>query len=112
MKDFARGFYDGKAWEQCRGAFVAKRISADGGLCQRCRKRLGYIVHHTTELTPENIHDPEIALNHDLLEYLCLDCHNREPGHFSNRDGKHQPREYVFDADGDLIPTPPRPRSP
>ncbi len=108
MKDFARGFYDGKAWQDCRAAFIARRVSIDGGLCQRCRQRLGFIVHHTVELTPENIHDPEIALNHQLLEYLCLDCHNREPGHFSNRDGRRAAREFIFDADGDLIPTSPR----
>lgn len=108
MKDFAKGFYDGKAWQNCRASFIAGRVSIDGGLCQRCRQRLGYIVHHTVELTTENIHDPEIALNHQLLEFLCLDCHNMEPGHFSNRDGKETPREFVFDANGDLIPTSPR----
>ena len=112
MQDFAKGFYDGAAWRACRASFVSSRISIDGGLCQRCRKRLGYIVHHTTELTPENIHDPEIALNHARLEYLCLDCHNMEPGHFANRDGKRQTREFVFDADGDLVPTSPHSREP
>jgi hypothetical protein len=37
---------------------------------------MGYIVDHIEELTPANITDPNIALNHDNLQYLCLDCHN------------------------------------
>ena len=111
MQDWARGFYDGAAWRSCRASFIAARRSIDGGMCQRCRRRLGYIVHHRVELTPENIHDPEIALNQQLLEYLCLDCHNREPGHFLNQGGEESAaREFVFDANGDLVPTSPRSR--
>ena len=105
MQDFAKGFYDGTAWRKCRESFIGERLSVDGGLCQRCHKRLGYIVHHRIELTAENITDPEISLNHELLEYLCLDCHNLEPGHFLNQPGRE--KKYFFDEDGEIRPVRP-----
>lgn len=37
--------------------------------------RTGEIVHHKIELTPENIHNPDITLNFDNLQLLCRDCH-------------------------------------
>ena len=43
--------------------------------------------------------DPNIALNPDNLEALCLDCHNRE--HFGT--GGATAAGLVFDENGDLI---------
>ena len=60
---FAKAFYKSKKWRKCRAAFVASRVNIDGGLCQICRDAPGYIVHHKVWLTPENITDPDIALN-------------------------------------------------
>ena len=97
MKDFAEKFYKGKAWQRVRAQFVNDRISEDGGMCQRCKAAPGFIVHHTIELTPENIGDAGIALNPELFEFLCLDCHNKEHGHFDNRG------RVSFDANGDVI---------
>ena len=52
------------------------------GLCERClgkgRYIPGYIVHHKILLTTQNINNPNITLNHEHLEYVCLDCHNKE----------------------------------
>ena len=98
MKDWAERFYKGSAWQKCRESFISGRIGIDGGMCQRCRQRLGYIVHHRIELTPENIGDAGIALNHGNLEYLCFECHNREHDVF-------QPaaRKVLFDDDGNVI---------
>lgn len=48
----------------------------DGGMCEHCQSSLGYIVDHIEELTESNITDPEIALNYNNLQYLCLICHN------------------------------------
>jgi len=98
MKEWAEGFYTGTAWRNCRASFIARRISIDGGLCQRCRQRLGYIVHHMVELTPENITDADIALNQANLEYLCHECHNAEHDVFQPAD-----RKVLFDADGNVI---------
>ena len=72
---FARQFYSSKAWQDCRNEY-AKRAHH---LCENClRKGIykpGVIVHHVEELTPANIHRPEVALNPDNLQLLCRDCH-------------------------------------
>lgn len=88
-----RPFYDSAAWQRCRDGYIASVF----GLCERCG-RPGYIVHHKQPITDANVDDPEITLNWDNLEYLCLECHNRE--HF----GTEPTREDVrFDASGQLI---------
>lgn len=76
-RDFAKQFYHSTKWQRCRDAFIAERIAIDGGMCQRCGCEIGYIVHHKIWLTADNINDPAIALNHELLEYVCLACHNK-----------------------------------
>lgn len=75
-KSWAKKFYHSKAWLRCRGSFIAERRLIDGGMCQECGRRLGYIVDHVVELNQENILDPMIALNHKNFRYLCLECHN------------------------------------
>lgn len=77
-KIWAKQFYNSKAWLSCRGSFISKRIAIDGGMCEHCRERAGYIVDHIEELTPENINDPNVALDHNNFQYLCLECHNRK----------------------------------
>jgi 5-methylcytosine-specific restriction endonuclease McrA len=72
-KDFAKQFYSSKAWQQCRDSYISKVY----GVCERCGG-VGYIVHHKILLTPDNINNPEVTLNHDHLEYLCQTCHNSE----------------------------------
>ena len=91
-----KGFYKTSAWLKCRAAY----IKSVGGLCERCLARgeikPGYIVHHKVHLTPWNITDTSITLNWDNLEYLCLDCHNKE--HFKE---KAKPRFKIL-ADGSV----------
>ena len=36
MKDFAKKFYKSQAWQDCRKAYIAKRMQIDGGLCEEC----------------------------------------------------------------------------
>lgn len=95
MKPFAKQFYKSKDWQRCREAYIASVF----GLCERkgCGKP-GYIVHHKIKLTPLNINDPNVTLNWDNLQYLCLDCHNREHGGASTVEG------LMFDSKGDLVP--------
>ena len=78
-KEFAIKFYKSKAWLQCRERFIQSVY----GLCNRCGSP-GYIVHHKELLTVMNISNPDVTLNWELLEYLCIDCHNRE--HMSSHD--------------------------
>lgn len=102
-KEFAKAFYKSREWRKCRESYIAKRIAADGGMCEICHERLGYYVHHKVLLTPENITDPTIALNHDMLEYACKYCHDREEGHFLDK-GKAEEKRFIFDGEGNPIP--------
>lgn len=60
-----------------------------------CRTAQGYIVHHKTEITPDNINDPDITMKMSNLMYLCHDCHNKV-------HGKELPR--VMFSGGDVLP--------
>lgn len=81
MKDFAKKFYKSGVWRKCREAYIKYRVMVDGGLCEVCREKLGYIVHHKKPLTPENIHDETITLSFGNLQFDCKDCHDREEAH-------------------------------
>ena len=77
-KDFAKSFYKSSAWKRCRAGYISKRISIDGGMCERCHEQLGYIVHHKEWISPENINDLDVLLNWDNLQYVCKECHDNE----------------------------------
>ena len=96
MKSTDPKFYKSKAWEDCRKSYLASH-----SLCERCLKK-GHIVpakivHHKIELNTENVTDPSIALNHQNLEALCQDCHNKE--HF----GEKVETRWQFDKEGQFI---------
>lgn len=97
-KEFAKKFYQSKAWKSCRNSYIAKRVTIDGGMCERCKERVGYILHHKVLLTAQNINDPYIALNHSQLEYLCKPCHDNE--HYTEIHGA----ACTFGSDGQPIP--------
>lgn len=97
MQPWASRFYHSAAWLDCRAAYIAWRISIDGGLCEVCRARLGKIVHHTVYLTPQNIGDANVTLNPKLLLYVCKKCHDDE--HLRKEKGICR-----FDEDGNLLP--------
>ena len=54
-------------------------------------------VHHIEELTPLNIHRPEVALNMDNLVLLCRECHK------ARHDARMRDRRYVIGPDGEVI---------
>ena len=76
-QDFARDFYNSPAWKAARNAYASKRHH----LCEDCLARGDYrkgdIVHHVIALTPENIKDPEIALNEQNFRLVCRRCHKQ-----------------------------------
>ena len=74
-KSFAKAFYNSKAWEETRSAYVAERLLVDGGLCEMCRENVGEELHHIVPLNPTNINDYDICLNPKNLTFLCKDCH-------------------------------------
>lgn len=104
MKDFAYSFYRSAAWKKCRQSYIDKRILIDGGLCEECHERAGYIVHHRTLLTPANIRDPEVSLNYANLEFVCKKCHDNFEGHFYQKSPKKLTK-CEFDTSG--MPMPP-----
>lgn len=93
MKEYARSFYEGMPWRRTREAY---QISQDF-ICERCGG-LASLVHHKVWITPKNINDPDITLNWDNLEALCMDCHNVE-----HMTGKACIDGLRFDKDGNLI---------
>lgn len=95
MREFARAFYQSRAWKDCREAY---RKSV-GGLCESCLAAgiytPGKVVHHRQPLTPDNIHDPAVTLAWSNLKLVCQDCHAKE----------HKARDrYRFGPDGSICP--------
>lgn len=81
-------FYVSKPWRD-----LAYRLKVErGGQCARCsfvaasRADWGKLIaHHTVELDESNIYDPEVALNPELIEVVCLDCHNQAHRRFGHK---------------------------
>ena len=73
MKEYARTFYQSKAWRDVSRLYMTSK----NYVCERCGG-VGVICHHKKYITPANIGDLSITLNMDNLECLCQECHNRE----------------------------------
>ena len=93
---YAISFYKSKQWKKCRASFISKCISQNGGLCSICNDRMGYLVHHKKYITPDNINNPDITLNHYNLQYLCTECHNKI------HSGDKEVERYYFDSEGNV----------
>ena len=102
-KEWAKKFYNSKAWKKCRQAHLAKI----NYLCERCSVvgviKVGDILHHKTKLTPENINNPRITLNEKNLEFLCITCHNIDEHGEHKKKKQEAPRCYI-DDDGKVHP--------
>jgi len=101
MKEWARAFYQSKAWKECRKSYLISKQY----LCEKCGE-IAKVVHHRRHLTPQNITNPYIALAHDNLEALCQDCHN------AVHHGRREPPRYTFDAAGNIVSPPDSRRTP
>ena len=73
-KKFAKKFYNSKKWKDVQALYRQSKY----GICERCGKPNGTIVHHKTYLTEDNISDVNVSLAFDNLELLCQECHNNE----------------------------------
>ena len=97
-QSWAEPFYNSSAWRKCRESYIA----VAGGMCERCNARgryePGHILHHKIKLTPSNISNPDISLNHDHLEFLCAECHNIVHG-----DSEPTRQGLGFDVNGNLV---------
>lgn len=94
-REFAKDFYRSKEWQTVRTTVIANAF----GICQRCKKKPGKIVHHIIHLTPYNIGNKDIALGLGNLKLVCKECHEAEHNHLlaTTRD------DVMFDKDGQLI---------
>lgn len=98
-KAWAKAFYNSGQWRAVRELALRR----DGFSCQECGARAEE-VHHEIELTPQNINDPRISLNLNLLHSLCGDCHKaitKKQKGFVNEDCDD---EFYFDERGQLVP--------
>lgn len=93
-KEQRRSFYNSQDWRDKR-EYIKER---DRYECQECkrqgkvsldiyepnkngRKKIKLVVHHIKELE----FNPELALEDENLETLCVDCHNKiHDRHFTN----------------------------
>lgn len=96
-KDYAKGFYNSKAWRDTQAAYMASQHY----VCERCGG-MARIVHHKTYITPQNINDPSITLDWANLEALCMDCHANE-----HAGGAVCAEGLRFDSNGNLVKTSP-----
>jgi hypothetical protein len=96
-KEFAAGFYKSQAWKRCRESY----LKSVGYKCEDCLAKgietPAVIVHHIEELTPLNIHTPEITLGFDNLKAVCRKCHADEHMHLTTS------RCYFFGENGEII---------
>lgn len=92
-KEWARQFYNSKAWKNTR-RYILNR---DKYTCVYCYNRAEE-VHHIIELTPSNINDVNISLNPDNLISLCSDCHKKiTKGAGDIQEG------YIFNEKGEVV---------
>lgn len=106
-KEFAKAFYRSKEWKKCREGYIK---SVDG-LCESCLGKgkitPGKILHHTVMLTQDNINDPNITLNWELLKFECKECHDSNEGHGVVKKLEVVRKGLAFDENGDLVQSPP-----
>jgi len=97
-------FYSGKAWRNCRDAYV----KSVGGLCERCLAQglivPGEEVHHKKRLTPANVGDPSVSLDFANLELLCKECHLQE--HLQDRQAVTDQSGHACQRVKDGMPVP------
>lgn len=98
----AKKFYNSTAWRKCRTSYINSLVDVH---CEHCQFNHGYIVDHIEEININNITDPMITLNHDNLQYLCLDCHNKKT--FGKPKEKIR-AGFSFNGLGKLVYSPPK----
>ena len=73
-KEQKKKFYNSSSWKKLR----LHALERDNHECQRCKEQgkvmKGQNVHHLKEI----YYHPELALEIDNLETLCINCHNEE----------------------------------
>lgn len=71
-------------------------LASENYVCEICGNP-AEIAHHKIYLNSRNIQNPEISLNQDMLQAVCIECHNRLHG-----QGGAVCRGLEFDDNGDI----------
>ena len=83
MYSTPNSFYASKEWATAKLELIQQR----GMVCQKCGKTIinpTYLIpHHKKKITAENVNNPLITLNADLIELVCFWCHNQEHDRFT-----------------------------
>jgi 5-methylcytosine-specific restriction endonuclease McrA len=87
-------FYHSRAWKRLSRAFLSSR----NYICEVCGNP-AELAHHKKHITPQNLGNPEITLNAEMLQAVCINCHNTI--HYST--GGAVVKGLEFDENGDLI---------
>lgn len=91
-------FYRSDRWRKLRLALMHERTTAEGLVCQHCKKPIlrSYeaILHHVIELTPQNVNDVDIAYNPENLVFVHPKCHNEIHNRFGGRVKGYQRKVY------------------
>lgn len=102
-KEYAKAFYNSKAWQQAREmALMRDRYMCQ---CDGCTN-VAEEVHHKIEITEKNINDVKVTLNQDNLISLCSECHKRITKE-AHRKQKKILQAITFDEKGYPIAIPP-----
>lgn len=92
FRTWQKQFYKSKEWQRLRDYI---RYERDLGTCQKCKKIIinkKWIVDHIEEINEENKNNPNITLNQNNLQLLCITCHNKKT-FMSNRQLLEKPPE-------------------
>lgn len=95
-KDYAKAFYHSKKWKDTQAAYMMSQ----NYICERCGET-AHIVHHIKYINPKNINNPNITLDWNNLEALCIVCHNLE-----HKSCGVCNNDVMFTKDGDVIKSP------
>lgn len=87
-------FYRSDAWARFREYVINKRMTADGLILDEITgkpilKKYDVILHHVEVLTPQNVNDPEIALNEKNIQIVSHKTHNKIHGRFGYEGTRH-----------------------
>lgn len=81
-QDWAMQLYNSSKWRNLRQTIIHER----GLRCESCGRLVldasELIADHIEELTPDNVHNADIALNQNNVQLLCADCHNAKHQRF------------------------------
>lgn len=95
-------FYSTKQWKRTKEAY----LESVNHLCEECLKhgqiKPAYIVHHKKYLTADNETNPDIAIEWNNLEAVCLDCHNKIH-HSKSRRWNYKDGRLEIEDDAPLI---------